>query len=112
MTTKNRTVGKELTTSNSNVYVVPPRHLSSVYSIFITNTSSSATTVSLDWYDAEAAVYYSLARLMTLPGNSALQITEALYLQPNDIIRGLAGANSAVTVSVKVEETYTPSLIN
>lgn len=112
MTTKNRTVGKELTTSNSNVYVVPPRYIADVYSIYIANTSSLPATISLDWYDSATSTYYALTEQMPLTANSALQITEALMLQPNDVIRGLASANSSITVSVKVTETYTPSLAN
>lgn len=106
MATRNRTVGKELTTSNSTVYTVPDRFTAEVMSVIISNASSSAVTFSLDWYDAANATYYTIAESISMGANSFLQITDGFMLQAGDGFRGLASANSAVTVTVRAEEEY------
>ena len=54
MEAKNRTVALELGTSNGDIYTVPDNYEAEVYSIFISNASSSNVTISLDWYDSKA----------------------------------------------------------
>ncbi len=111
MEVKNRTVALELTTGNSDIYTVPSNYEAEVYSIFISNASSSNVTFSLDWYDAASTTFYTLAELVELPANSLLQITDyPLYLIGSDKIRGLASANSAVNITVSLEEFFQTSL--
>lgn len=109
MTTKNRTVGVELTTSNADLYTVPANYEANIKSIYVNNASSSIVTFSLDWYDSQNTTYYTLAETVELPANSLLQITESLWLYKADKFRGLASANSAVTVVFNIEETYIPT---
>lgn len=106
MTTKNRTVGVTLTTSNQDVYTVPPTFKSDVESIYITNVTTSAVTFSLDWYDSAASAYHTIAETVRLEPNSLLQITRAFYLLQGDKIRGLCSVNDSVEVSVKVSEQF------
>jgi len=109
MDAKNRTVGLELTTGNSDIYTVPSNYEAEVYSIFISNASSSNVTFSLDWYDSQTTTFYTLAETVELLGNSMLQInSEPFWLYKGDKLRGLASAGSAVTVSVRVKESYIP----
>jgi len=52
-----------------------------------------------------------LAETVELPANSLLQITDyPLFLVKNDKIRGLASANSAVNITISVEEYYETAL--
>ena len=51
MTTKNRTIGLELTTSNQDIYTVPANYEAEIDNIYINNATSSQVTFSLDWYD-------------------------------------------------------------
>jgi hypothetical protein len=107
--TKNRTVGLELTTGNQDIYTVPSNYEAEIDSIFVSNASSSNVTFSLDWYDAQNTTYYTLAETVELLGNSMLQINnEPLWLFKGDKLRGLASVGSAVTVIVKVRETFIP----
>jgi hypothetical protein len=109
MDAKNRTVALELTTGNSDIYTVPSNYEAEVYSIFISNASSSNVTFSLDWYDSQSTTFYTLAETVELLGNSMLQInSEPFWLYKGDKLRGLASAGSAVTVSVRVKESYIP----
>ena len=109
MDAKNRTVARELTTGNGDIYTVPDNYEAEVYSIFISNASSSNVTFSLDWYDSKATTYYTLAETVELLGNSMLQInSEPFWLFKGDKLRGLASAGSAVTISVRVKELYVP----
>jgi hypothetical protein len=110
MATKNRTLGKTLTASNTDVYTVPARYVSYVSSILIANETASTKTVSLDWYDSATTTFYTICEATPIDGNSIVQITDSLILQANDKIRGLASATSSVTVSVKVEEQYLTAL--
>jgi hypothetical protein len=109
METKNRTVGLELTTSNADIYTVPANYEAEVDSIFISNASSSNVTFSLDWYDSQNTTYYTIAETVELLANSMMQINDdPFWLFKNDKLRGLASANSAVTVIVKLKESYLP----
>lgn len=110
VSTKNRTIGKVLTTSNSDVYVVPPRWNSTVFSVIIANTSAASKTITLEWYDSLNATWYYLMKDLLLGPNSIMQIEEPLYLLANDQIRGLASANSSVTVTTKVLEDFATAL--
>jgi hypothetical protein len=107
-TTKNRTVGSELTTSNADLYTVPANYEANIKSIYVNNASSSTVTFSLDWYDSQNTTYHTMAETVELTPNSLLQITESLWLYKADKFRGLASANSAVTVIFNIEESYTP----
>tara|TARA_R110000782_G_scaffold163132_4_gene254900 strand:- start:689 stop:1021 length:333 start_codon:yes stop_codon:yes gene_type:complete len=106
MATKNRTLGKELTLTNSTIYTTPPRFESSIDSIVISNASIDIVRFSLDWYDSKTTTYYTIAEQVVMYPNSVLQLTDGFILQPNDTIRGLATVSNAITVSVKVKEEY------
>jgi len=109
METKNRTVGFELTTSNADIYTVPSNYEAEVDSIFISNASGSKVTFSLDWYDSQSTTYYTIAETVELLANSMMQINDdPFWLFKNDKLRGLASANSAITVIVKLKESYLP----
>jgi hypothetical protein len=108
---KKRTLALELTTANQDVYTVPARFTCDVNSIYINNASSSLVTFSLDWYETSTTTYHTLAETVELPANSLLQITDyPLYLHPGDKVRGLASANSAVNISIALEEYFETSL--
>jgi hypothetical protein len=108
MITKNRTVGVELTTANQDLYTVPANYETNIKSIYINNASTSRVTFSLDWYDSQNTTYYTMAETVDLEPNSLLQITESIWLYKADKFRGLASANSAVTVIFNIEETFVP----
>jgi hypothetical protein len=106
MATKNRTLGKLLSTSNATIYTVPVRYITEVTSIVISNASASTVTVTLTWTDAVLATTYSITEQVPMYGRSVVQLTHAFTLQANDVISGYASASSAITISVKVQEEY------
>jgi len=106
MSTKNRTVASTLTTSNQDIFVAPNQFAAAVLSIFITNTTSSAQTVSIDWYDASEDSYHTLFEQAPIIANGVVQLTETLWLDRADKIRALASANSAIEVSIQVAEQF------
>ena len=110
MPTKNRTLGKVLATSNSNIYTVPARWNAAVTSIIVANTTSSSTQVSIEWYDSVNTTWYYIMKDTVLVPNSVLQIEEPLYLIATDQIRGLASVDSSVTVTFKVLEDFATAL--
>lgn len=106
MTIKYRTVAKELSTSTSDVYAVPSSFKSTVDSIIIANKSTGYVDVSIDWYSALNATDYALAGSIRLEPNSTVQITDPLFLEAGDKIKGSATVVSSVVVSVRVSEEY------
>ena len=108
---KKRTLALELTTGNQDIYTVPTRFTTDINSIYVNNASGSSVTFSLDWYEASTTTYHTLAETVELPANSLLQITDyPLFLNPGDKVRGLASANSAVNISISLEEYFETSL--
>lgn len=103
---KNRALAKELTTSNQDIYTVPAHFVAKVISIIVANTTSSTETFTLEWYDSVSTTYYPIGGEVEMKKNSILQIDDVIYLQRGDKIRGLASSNSAITVTVSVEETF------
>jgi len=101
---KYQTVSIELTTSNQDIYTAPAQFTTDIVSIFITNLSGTTVTFNLDWYDSSATAYNPLADEVELVGGGMIQVTEALQLDPNDKIRGLASANSSVRITVRARE--------
>jgi hypothetical protein len=106
ISTRNRTIGKTLTTTNSDVYVVPLRYSAYVDSIVIANVSSASVTFSLDWYDSALSTYFPIGGQVVMKPHSLIQITDGFMLQYNDTFRGLASVDSSVTISVRVREEY------
>ena len=108
-TTKNRTVGALLTTSNADLYTVPANYETNIKSIYINNKASTDAKFSLDWYDSQNTTYHTLAEEVTVPANSLLQITDSLWLARGDKFRGLASAVDSITVTFNVEELFVPN---
>ena len=105
-TTKNRTVGALLTTSNADLYTVPANYEANIKAIYVNNSSTSSRTFSLDWYNLKETTYYTLAEQVTMPPHSLLQITDNMWLAKGDKFRGLASAADSVTVTFNVEELF------
>ena len=108
MESKTRTVSLELTTSNQDIYTVPNNYEAEVKSIYIANNTSNQVTFSMDWYDSANTTYYTMAETTKLIANGLIQITDPLWLQKTDKIRGLCSSSNAVTITIQVEENYLP----
>tara|TARA_A100001015_G_scaffold200008_1_gene223319 strand:+ start:331 stop:666 length:336 start_codon:yes stop_codon:yes gene_type:complete len=108
METKNRTVGKLLTTANADIYTVPNNFEAGIDNIHICNESGTAATISLDWYEAQTTTFFTLTEALSIPANSVLLLESRLWLFKGDKLRGLASANSSITVTFRVDESYLP----
>jgi len=109
--TKNRTVALQLTTSNQNVYVAPPSFKATVDSILLTNSSSAAVSVTLEWWNNTASEYTKMLGDTVIQAGGIVQITDSLAIDQNDAVRAVASANSAITVTIRATETYTTSTL-
>jgi hypothetical protein len=107
---KNRSIGKVLTTSSADIYVVPAAFKADVESIVVTNTSNSVLKFDLSWYQATTATTYTIANDVELKPNSLLQLTDSMYLDKNDKIVGAASITDLVTVTVRVREYFAERL--
>jgi len=101
---KRRSVSKQLTTSTQDIYVAPPRFEADIVTIFISNISSASATITLQIYNAEGATTFVILQSVVIAANSILQISDPFYLLVNDKIQGLASVNSALNVTVTVNE--------
>lgn len=108
METKNRTIGKLLTTANADIYTVPENHEAGIDSIHICNESGSSATISLDYFDSQTSTFFTITEGLSIAANSVLLLESKLWLFKGDKIRGLASANSAMTVIFRVDESYLP----
>lgn len=105
---KNRTISKELTASNADLYTVPPNYEANITSVVISNAVSAERKFSLDWYSAEEGVWYTLAESTPIVGNGVVQFENTLWLRKGDKLRGLANITSSVTITIKVQEYFIP----
>jgi hypothetical protein len=105
---KLRTIPIVLGTSTSDLYTVPANYKATITSIFISNTTASTLTFSLDWYVASTATTYNIAELVIIDPNSFIQVENAFYLAQNDKLKGLASAGSSVSVFITVDEAFYP----
>lgn len=110
MPTKNRTISTVLSTSNQDVYVVPTRWNADIYSLLVTNTTSSSKTVSLEYYDSITSTWYYLMQNTPILANGIVQIEEPLYLIATDKIRGLASADTSITITLRLLEDFATAL--
>lgn len=109
--TKNRTVALQLTTSNQDVYTAPPSFKATVDSILITNSSSSPATVTMEWWNKTDNTYTKLLGGTLIQAGGIVQITDSMAIDQGDLIRALASAASAITITVRATETYTTSTL-
>ena len=108
MSNKKRTVSKQLTTSMSDVYVVPAAFKADVSSIVIANVTTAPIDVTLNWNDGTSS--YALFGDVSVKPNTTIQMTQPLFLDKNNKIEAIASVNSAITVSVRVEEYFAERL--
>ena len=109
--TKNRTVALELTTSNQDVYTAPPSFKATVDSILITNSSNAPATVTMEWWNKTLNTYTKLLGGTPIQACGIIQITDSMAIDQGDLVRALASANSAITVTIRATETYTTSTL-
>lgn len=107
-TPKNRTISKDLTASNADLYTVPANYEANITSVVISNVVSAERKFSFDWYSAEEGVWYTLAESTPIVGNGVVQFENTLWLRKGDKLRGLANVTSSVTITIKVQEYFIP----
>jgi hypothetical protein len=108
MTVKKISDGVELTTSAVDVYVVPTSFVTDIETIIVCNKTNSTKTVTLQWYNASDTHTHSLLNTTDVPSYSFVRIEKPLYLEAGDKLIALASANSAVDLSFRAQEQFTP----
>lgn len=108
MTSKNRTVALQLTTSPTAIYSVPDNYEAEVQSIVISSIATNTRTFTIEWYNEATSSYFALAKDVEIEGNTIVQATTPLWLVQGESVRGSASANSSVVVTIYVKEWYVP----
>ena len=108
---KNRTLSTVLTTSNQDVYLAPTLFKADIDSILVTNNSSSAVSVTLEWWSRSLNTYYKVLGNTSIKAGGILQIERPLGIDQQDSIRALASTADAITVTITATEIYTTSTL-
>ena len=97
------------------MYTVPAHTVAYLSLIYIANTISQTSDISINWYDSSATDTIKLLGSKNLTANDYLQLSGAFFvLEAGDIIRATAnntsgGATPHVDVVVTVEEVFLPN---
>lgn len=108
MTVRNISVGALVTTTSADLYVAPPNFVADIETIHVCNKSGSAKTITLQWYDASAAVTHSLLNTTAIPSYDYVQLDFPLFLDAGDKITVISGTSGDIDVTARIKEIYTP----
>ena len=96
---------KALTDTLADIYEVPSATTAIVIGIHVANVGTEDHTPDLVWTDdSDSDTATTLAEAIVVPENAAYEPVGKLVLEAGDKIRGNAGANSALEVTVSVLE--------
>jgi len=102
-----KTVGVAIGTSNTNI-VANAASSGKVYkvnSILVSNVDGSAAADITLSIQKAAATDFHIAKTLSVPADSTLDVlNKSIYLEENDILRGLASAASDLEVVCSYEE--------
>ena len=108
MTVKKISAGAELTTTSADIYVTPTSFITDVDTMHVCNKTNSTKTVTVQWYDASTATTRNLLNTTDIPAYSYIQLDQPLFLEACDKIVALAIANTAVDLTMRLIEQFTP----
>jgi hypothetical protein len=107
MTFKPVSIGALLTTTDSDIYVVPPSFIADVETITMSNNAGSNQHCTIKWYDALTATTYVLVDNHQMVGHELEQLDKPLLLKAGDKIIASSANTSVIRVSIRVKEMFT-----
>jgi hypothetical protein len=103
MATK-RSTGKALTSTLTDIYVVPDHKLAEWVLVYITNTSGSNGTYTLSYYDASESATLDVLNTYSISSKEFFQIggefNEFIIMEAGDKIQASGTQNGTILVSV------------
>jgi len=104
-----RSVGhKCTTTSRELIYTCPKNHTTLITLLFLSNTDTANRDVTIEWYDSDEAVYYTVFGT-SLSSKNYLQFSDGyMVLNEDDSFHITAGAANVISAIISVEEIFDP----
>ena len=100
-----KTFGGALTATMTDIYEVPTGKKAEWVMLYVTNTSGSTETFSVEFYDASASATLTVFDGYSLSAKEFFQIggeyNEFIYMEEGDKIRASASASATILVSLK-----------
>ena len=104
-----RSIGhKCATTARETIYTVPKNHTALVTLLFISNTDTANRDVTVEWYHAEAATYYTVFTTSISSKNYLHFADGYMALNEDDRFHITAGATNVINAIISVEEIFDP----
>ena len=111
-----KSYGVHATTDNTAVtlYTCPANCISYVSLIFLSNGTSNASDVKVEWYDLSETSYITIVGAKNLTAGDFLQLSDAfLVVEAGDLVRVTpsntgGGANPDIGCIATVEEVFLP----
>jgi len=100
-------LGKVLSTNSQDIVSNTTNQTIKVNTIVCSNVTSSSQTATVYFYDSSATASFAFVYQLLIPGNSSLDIlVRPFYLEENDKITALAGANTSVHIVLSYETIF------
>lgn len=112
MSGRSVSIGTLVTTTESDLYVVPPRFNADVKTITLSNNNSAGQHVTVKWFNAATSTTYVLVDDKQLTAHELVQLFEPLSLSAGDKIRVVGNSSTHIRVSLRVEEIYSTVMKN
>lgn len=104
-----RSVGhKCTTTSRETIYTCPKNHTTLITLLFLSNTDTANRDVTIEWYHADEATYYTVFA-SSISSKNFLQFSDGyMVLNEDDRFHITAGAADVINAVISVEEIFDP----
>lgn len=101
-----KTVTKQLTTADSDVYTAPANNTSIILMAQVSNITSTAADVTFSHYDSDTSTQTELVKDFSIAGKDANSvITGKLVLETGQKIKAQASANSSLKLTLSILES-------
>lgn len=101
-----KTVTKELTTADSDVYTAPVGNTGIILMAQISNVTTSEANVTFSHYDSDTTTQTELVKNFPIAGNDANSvITGKMVLEAGQKVKAQASANSTLKLTLSILES-------
>ena len=96
------------TTARETIYTCPKNHTSLITLLFVSNSDTANRNVTVEWYHAEEATYYTVFST-SISAKNYLQFSDGyMVLNEDDRFHITAGAANVITAIISTEELFDP----
>jgi hypothetical protein len=101
-----KTVTKELTTADSDVYTAPLNNTGIVLMAQVANITGTEANITFSHYNSDTTIQTELVKNFTIPGNDASSvITGKLVLETGHKIKAYSSSNDSLKLTLSILES-------